>query len=84
MPFDPQAYLRALEAPNPPFAALAAALWAHQRQAVPAVRAYCDELDQLGLSTDVPRHLPIEFFKEFALKDGDWEAEATFESSGTT
>lgn len=84
MSFDPVAFARALAQPDPPFDSLAAALWAHQREAVPAVRAYCEALTAQGLPIAHPLPLPIAFFKHFALKDGDWPAAAIFESSGTT
>lgn len=77
-------YLRRLEAPDPPFDTLATTLWTYQREAVPALRAYCAELQALGLPVDQPQPVPVAFFKHLALKDGDWEAGAVFESSGTT
>lgn len=47
-------------------------------------------LQNIGIDTqkvknvkDIP-FLPINFFKEFAIKTGDWQEEVIFESSGTT
>lgn len=56
------------------------ALWEWQLAHNPIVRRYCDLLEN-----DSPTFLPISFFKHFEMKTGaTWEAEAIFESSGTT
>ena len=54
-------------------------LWEYQYTHNPVLRRYCDLLE-----TDRPVFLPIEFFKAFAVQTEEWEAQAVFESSGTT
>jgi phenylacetate-coenzyme A ligase PaaK-like adenylate-forming protein len=62
-----------------PFAQQAVARWEYQRQANPHIARFCDLLDDTKQTI-----VPIVGFKEFEMKDGDWQAEAVFESSGTT
>lgn len=50
-------------------------------------QTYCNFLDKSPKNvkklSEIP-FLPIEFFKNHAIKSGDWEAEKIFKSSGTT
>ena len=61
------------------FGQVAASLWEYQKAQNPHIARYCKLL-----GNDAQTFLPIIGFKEFAMKDGDWEAQAIFESSGTT
>ncbi|MFK7969181.1 MAG: acyl transferase [Bacteroidia bacterium] len=63
----------------PDFDEAAAALWAYQRSENAHIKRFCELL-----GNDAQTFIPIRGFKDFAMKDGDWEAEAIFESSGTT
>ncbi|WNJ20864.1 acyl transferase [Pontibacter sp. G13] len=79
MAFDPDSFFQRIFAPEADFEALADELWAHQSQTVPQIRQFCEVL-----GTDARQSMPISFFKHFELKDGHWEPEAIFGSSGTT
>lgn len=78
-PTEMDDYFRLLYGPAPRYEALTRRLWNYQRQANPVIARFSE---RLGL--EAPASLPIRFFKDFALRCGDWEAEAVFESSGTS
>lgn len=62
------------------FDALKDLLWEYQRNNNKPIQKYTDLLP-----SQTQTFIPIEFFKHFALKTGEgWQAEAIFESSGTT
>lgn len=63
-----------------PFTQLRDELWAWQYANNPIMREYAD-----GIGVQGPTSLPISFFKHFKVQTGDtWQAQTTFESSGTT
>jgi hypothetical protein len=76
---DPSTYLAQLWQAAPPTEALTQQLWDHQ---VHTNAVMGDFAHRLGRRS--PFSMPIEFFKHFAMQSGAWEAEAIFESSGTT
>lgn len=69
------------------FTELALELFRFQYQHNITYRQYCDTLnanvDEVDLIEQIP-FLPIQFFKSHQIKSTDFEAEAVFESSGTT
>lgn len=65
--------------PSANFDILAETLWLYQQQHNPVLQRFTQHFP-----TDSPTFLPIAAFKSHELKTGTWEAEAVFESSGTT
>lgn len=79
MTFNKKKYLERLFSKKPPFDLLADELWAYQVRENQVVKNVAERLGWKG-----PISMPIEFFKEVEMKTGTFEAEAIFQSSGTT
>lgn len=79
MEFDLNGYVKQLFGPNPDFAALEQSLWEYQSLYNPVMHNFCEELGNYEQIS-----FPIEGFKRFDMKTGDWEHKLIFESSGTT
>jgi phenylacetate-coenzyme A ligase PaaK-like adenylate-forming protein len=78
--FSASDFQQKLFAPQADFDSLTDELWAYQSQHNPIMGRYLAEL-----GTRKRSFIPISFFKQFEMKSGpDWQAEAVFESSGTT
>lgn len=63
----------------PDFDQAAASLWEYQRAHNPHIKRFSELLENENQT-----FIPIIGFKEFEMKDGDWEPAIIFESSGTT
>lgn len=61
------------------FEPLMQSLWRYQLATNPVIADFAQ-----GLGRSEPFSIPIAFFKHFAMQCGTWQAEAVFESSGTT
>lgn len=61
------------------FSALEREVWEFQRAQNPVLSRFANLIAEKN-----PVPLPIRFFKDFEMKTGEWNAEAVFESSGTT
>ncbi|HHG86312.1 MAG TPA: acyl transferase [Bacteroidetes bacterium] len=65
---------------RPQFDQLAQQTWDWQREHNPVMNQFCQHLQR-----ETQTFMPISFFKQFEMKTGlNWEAEITFQSSGTT
>lgn len=77
--FQPEFFQERLLTGHFDFEEMASQLWEYQITYNKVVREFSHALGKNSYHS-----IPIEFFKEFEMKCGDWEAETVFESSGTT
>lgn len=77
--FQPAIFSERLTSMQFVFEEMAEELWNYQVRENIVIREFCERL-----GTRSRQSIPIEFFKEFAMKTGNWEEETIFESSGTT
>ncbi|MEM7040864.1 MAG: hypothetical protein AAF570_28130, partial [Bacteroidota bacterium] len=64
---------RRIFASDSDFDRLADEIWHYQYQRNPHMRRFCELL-----GTTERQFIPIRFFKQYAMKTGDWEAECIF------
>ncbi|MEO0898092.1 MAG: acyl transferase [Bacteroidota bacterium] len=77
--FDPNHFIEQLFEGKKSFEDMADELWAYQKAHNPIMSEFVQKLGWKGQVS-----LPIEFFKAFPFKTGEFEAEAIFQSSGTS
>jgi len=77
--FQPTIFTERLLSNRFVFEEMAEELWHYQIRENRYIREFCKKL-----GTQSPQSIPIEFFKEFAMKSGNWEEDTIFESSGTS
>lgn len=68
------------------FNSLALSVFNFQKEFNPLYRSYLESLDKLHFTPDSWNTIPcfpIQFFKQFPIQTGTWQAEKTFYSSGT-
>ncbi|MEO1215354.1 MAG: acyl transferase [Bacteroidota bacterium] len=77
--FDPDSFAKILLSGTFDFEQMSEELWHYQLDQNKVIRDYCKRLGKAERQS-----IPIEFFKHFEMRTGDWQEETIFESSGTT